>query len=282
MEREVPAASEIRTNRPGMGIATRIPELVPVLHEDLAVTSPDQFLVGEWCAHYGPLSHYGYFGTEVFTTIALRMEEGRYTGSIEGALALSSDQAKLSKRGFIHLRKRMPWSGSGKEYNPMAVVKADLISGREVLRQVKEGLAPYRTLVQQTAGSVSIIRSGPTPALSDDPRSRQEASHGFANHKVQNFSFIGSEVKEAALPRNTGQLRFYNETRRANGGPDRVGIVQFPPPPHLPPGRCCRYRPEQGHRWPAGAALTPAGTRRSRWEHPGRAPDSRGTALKSP
>ncbi|GAA1937472.1 hypothetical protein GCM10009716_49430 [Streptomyces sodiiphilus] len=110
------------------------------------------------------------------------------------------------------------------------------MSGTNLLRSVREDLAPYREILQPSGERVAILRFD---AAQDDPpvrRFRMEAARVSAEQKVKAFSWLGLGVDHRRLSPSISAAEFAGLFTTLNADPHTAAIiVQFPPPPRLTP-----------------------------------------------
>ncbi|MFC4517969.1 tetrahydrofolate dehydrogenase/cyclohydrolase catalytic domain-containing protein [Streptomyces ehimensis] len=110
------------------------------------------------------------------------------------------------------------------------------LSGTDLLRTVRENLAPYRATIEPADHTVAVLRF--TPAETDPPQwaRRMEASRISAEQKVRAFTHLGYTVDHRVLPGTTPEAEFARTIQALNVDPAvRAVIVQFPPPARLTP-----------------------------------------------
>jgi methylenetetrahydrofolate dehydrogenase (NADP+)/methenyltetrahydrofolate cyclohydrolase len=81
--------------------------------------------------------------------------------------------------------------------------RTTLLSGTEILRAVRDDLAPYRASIQPRQRWVTIIRFEATATDPPQWRWRMEASRISAEQKVKAFAHLGFAVEHLALAADT-------------------------------------------------------------------------------
>lgn len=115
-------------------------------------------------------------------------------------------------------------------------MSAHELSGRAVLRTVREDLAAYRGVIAPARLRVTVMRFEPAEGDPDPWRYRMEASRISAEQKVRAFSHLGFEVDHVVLPGTVSAAEFADRIDACNADADiRAVIVQFPPPARLVP-----------------------------------------------
>ncbi|GGU44582.1 bifunctional 5,10-methylenetetrahydrofolate dehydrogenase/5,10-methenyltetrahydrofolate cyclohydrolase [Streptomyces violascens] len=108
------------------------------------------------------------------------------------------------------------------------------LSGRALLRTVREDLGVYRDRIEPARLRVAVIRF--TPADGDPPEwaLRMEASRVSAEQKYKAFTHLGLTVDPVVLPGTVSAAEFAAHIDACNADPaTRAVIVQFPPPARL-------------------------------------------------
>ncbi|MFE7752116.1 tetrahydrofolate dehydrogenase/cyclohydrolase catalytic domain-containing protein [Streptomyces sp. NPDC057428] len=108
------------------------------------------------------------------------------------------------------------------------------LSGRAVLRQVREDLTRYHDVIAAMGLKVMVARFEPGEQDPAPWRYRMEASRISAEQKVRAFTHLGFIVDHVVLPATVSAAEFADLLDRRNADPaTRAVIVQFPPPARL-------------------------------------------------
>lgn len=108
------------------------------------------------------------------------------------------------------------------------------LSGRDLLRSVREDLADYRARIEPAQQRVAVIRFLPTDADPPEWALRMEASRVSAEQKVRAFTHLGFAVDHVVLPGTVSAAEFAARIDACNADvATRAVIVQFPPPARL-------------------------------------------------
>jgi methylenetetrahydrofolate dehydrogenase (NADP+)/methenyltetrahydrofolate cyclohydrolase len=109
-----------------------------------------------------------------------------------------------------------------------------LLSGTEILRAVRDDLAPYRAAIELRRRQVTIIRFEATATDPPQWRWRMEASRISAEQKVKAFDHLGFAVEHLALAADTAEADFAAllQARNRDAATAAV-IVQLPVPGRL-------------------------------------------------
>ncbi|MCP3822870.1 bifunctional 5,10-methylenetetrahydrofolate dehydrogenase/5,10-methenyltetrahydrofolate cyclohydrolase [Streptomyces sp. A3M-1-3] len=108
------------------------------------------------------------------------------------------------------------------------------LSGRDLLRSVREDLADYRARIEPAKLRVAVIRFLPTDTDPPEWAQRMQASRVSAEQKVRAFTHLGFAVDHVVLPGTVSAAEFAARIDACNADPAiRAVIVQFPPPARL-------------------------------------------------